>query len=186
MIHLIKYSLLGLVFVSSLTACQLVIPKAKGLTSASWKAQDYQRQDQVEVKWKTQTFSFLLYQQQQGKDLDLMALSLTGQLLFKLKFDGQRVQVEQRIEPMKRLPFDYLVRDILFATYPNIDQTQQAYVEIQWLQDDVAAHQIQEIRIAQQKVLSIRYLQDYTELHNIQVPYQMIFSKILNTLENNE
>ncbi|KAE9881484.1 DUF3261 domain-containing protein, partial [Escherichia coli] len=52
-----------------LNGCQ-VMPHAKGLQSPLWQAQTYQRQDQVEVQWKQQSFSFLLYQQQKGAVLD--------------------------------------------------------------------------------------------------------------------
>lgn len=34
----------------------------------------------------------------------MVALSLTGQQLFKLQFDGHRVHVEQRIDQMRLLP----------------------------------------------------------------------------------
>lgn len=86
-----------------LNGCQ-IMPHAKGLQSPLWQAQTYQRQDQVEVQWKQQSFSFLLYQQQKGAVLDMVALSLTGQQLFKLQFDGHRVHVEQRIDQMRLLP----------------------------------------------------------------------------------
>lgn len=49
----------------------------------------------------------------------MVALSLTGQQLFKLQFDGHRVHVEQRIDQMRLLPFEFVVRDLLFATYPQ-------------------------------------------------------------------
>lgn len=39
------------------TGCQ-VMPHAKGLQSPLWQTQAYQRQDQVEVQWKQQSFSF--------------------------------------------------------------------------------------------------------------------------------
>jgi hypothetical protein len=50
-------------------------PKAQGLATPEWAAQNYQRQDQIEVQWKSQSFSFLLYQQQRGQSLDMLALS---------------------------------------------------------------------------------------------------------------
>ena len=102
------------------SACQSWIPKAQGLATPQWAAQNYQRQDQIEVQWKSQSFSFLLYQQQRGQSLDMLALSLTGQQLFKLSFDGQQVDVEQRLEQRNLLPFDYVVRAILYATSPNV------------------------------------------------------------------
>ena len=160
------------------SACQSWIPKAQGLATPEWAAQNYQRQDQIEVQWKSQSFSFLLYQQQRGQSLDMLALSLTGQQLFKLSFDGRKVDVEQRIEPMKLLPFDYVVRDILYATYPNfarLHAAQNAVVQ----KDDT-------IYIQQQPVLKIQQNDGVIELDNLQVPYQMVISAVSNTLEDDQ
>jgi len=160
------------------SACQSWIPKAQGLATPQWAAQNYQRQDQIEVQWRTQSFSFLLYQQQRGQSLDMLALSLTGQQLFKLSFDGQKVHVEQRIEAMKLLPFDYVVRDILYATYPNfaaLHAAQNAVVQ----KDDI-------IYIQQQPVLKIQQNEGEIELDNLQVPYQMVISAVSNTLEDDQ
>ena len=160
------------------SACQSLIPKAQGLATPQWVAQNYQRQDQIEVQWKTQSFSFLLYQQQRGQSLDMLALSLTGQQLFKLSFDGQKVEAEQRIDPMKRLPFDYVVRDILYATYPNfaaLHTTQNAVVQ-----------KADTIYIQQQPVLKIQQNEGAIELDNLQVPYQMVISAVSNTLEDDQ
>ena len=159
-------------------ACQSLIPKAQGLATPQWVAQNYQRQDQIEVQWKTQSFSFLLYQQQRGQSLDMLALSLTGQQLFKLSFDGQKVEAEQRIDPMKRLPFDYVVRDILYATYPNfaaLHTTQNAVVQ-----------KADTIYMQQQPVLKIQQNDGVIELDNLQVPYQMVISAVSNTLEDDQ
>ena len=160
------------------SACQSWIPKAQGLATPQWAAQNYQRQDQIEVQWKTQSFSFLLYQQQRGQSLDMLALSLTGQQLFKLSFDGQKVEAEQRIDPMKRLPFDYVVRDILYATYANfaaLHTAQNAVVQ----KDDT-------IYIQQQPVLKIQQNEGAIKLDNLQVPYQMMISTVSNTLEDDQ
>ena len=160
------------------SACQSWIPKAQGLATPQWAAQNYQRQDQIEVQWKSQSFSFLLYQQQRGQSLDMLALSLTGQQLFKLSFDGQKVHVEQRIEPMKLLPFDYVVRDILYATYPNFAGLHAAQNAV------VQKHDT--IYMQQQPVLKIQQNQEVIELDNLQVPYQMVISTVNNTLEDDQ
>lgn len=186
MIRILRASVLSTVCILGISGCQHFIPKAQGLASAAWIAQDYERQDQVEVQWKEHSFSFLLYQQQKGQNIEFLALTLTGQQLFKLNFDGQKVQVEQRVDQMKLLPFDFLVRDILFATYPNFAQLQQSNVEVLSSNESKSLKPTQTISIQQQKVLIIRYLQDHIELDNVQVPYQMIFSEVPNTLENNE
>ncbi|WP_336929364.1 DUF3261 domain-containing protein [Acinetobacter tandoii] len=160
------------------SACQSWIPKAQGLVTPQWAAQNYQRQDQIEVQWKTQSFSFLLYQQQQGQSLDMLALSLTGQQLFKLSFDGQKVKVEQRIEPMKLLPFDYVVRDILYATYPNFAALHAA--------QNTVIQKADTIYIQRQPVLKIQQNEGVIELDNFQVPYQMVISAVSNTLEDDQ
>ena len=160
------------------SACQSWIPKAQGLVTPEWAAQNYQRQDQIEVQWKTQSFSFLLYQQQRGQSLEMLALSLTGQQLFKLSFDGQKVHVEQRIELMKRLPFDYVVRDILYATYPNFARLHADQSNVLQKADT--------IYIQQQPVLKIQQNEGAIELDNLQVPYQMVISAVSNTLEDDQ
>lgn len=180
-----KHCALAMLLILPTTACQQIRPKAQGLINSQWIAQHYQRQDLVEVQWKTHSFSFLLYQQQQDKNLDFLALSLTGQQLFKLGFDGQNVKVEQRIDQMKLLPFDFLVRDILFATYPNFINHPPQDVQVAPKQQEHSTT-IQNILIHQNKVLTIRHTQDHIELDNVQVPYQMVFSEVPNTLENNE
>lgn len=177
-----KWQWMGLLLAALLccSGCQSLLPKAQGLTTTTWLAQDYQRQDQLEVQWNKHSFSFLLYQQQQGQKLDMLALSLTGQQLFELSFDGQNVQVEQRIEQMKLLPFEFVVRDILYATYPNFAQLQSQNVQIK----NVA--QTQSIFINQQHVLNILHQDAVIELDNLQVPYQMVISALHDRLETTE
>lgn len=153
-----------------------ILPKAQGLSAPQWTAQSYQRQEQIEVQWKEHGFSFLLYQQQSGQQLDMLALSLTGQQLFKLSFDGQQVRVEQRIDAMKYLPFDYVVRDILYATYPQFMALHAGQTAVR--QKDGVVY------INQQPVLNIQPLEGAVELNNLQVPYQMVISAVSNTLED--
>ncbi|CAM4356228.1 DUF3261 domain-containing protein [Acinetobacter pragensis] len=160
------------------SGCQSLVPKAQGLTAVHWIAQRYQRQDQIEVQWKTQSFSFLLYQQQNGQQLEMLALSLTGQQLFKLSFDGQRVKVEQHIEQMKLLPFEYVARDLLYATYPDFAALQEGQVFAEQKNAE------QTIYIQQHPVLRIVQQNQAIELNNLQVPYQMFISPVSNTLEN--
>lgn len=167
--------LLGLAL--SLSACQSFYPKAPALAAPQWQAQQYQRQDQVEVQWKKQSFSFLLYQQQQGKNLSMLGLSLTGQVLFKLQFDGQKVKVEQRIEQMRLLPFDFVVRDILFATYPKFAESGQPNVEVK------QQGNTQQIEIAKQHVLTIQKQVHSIQLDNLHVPYTIVFSPMDDALQ---
>lgn len=163
-----------------LSACQHVVPPAQGLITPAWQAKNYQRQDQIEVQWKNQGLSFLLYQQQRGQTLEMLALTLTGQPLFQLTFDGNTVNVQQRIDPMKRLPFDYLVRDILYATYPDFMQLHHKQVMLKQVDD------INQVYIKGKAVLNIQQQNGVIELNNIQVPYQMNISPVSDTLQNNE
>ena len=180
----IRLLLLSCIF-TACTACQQLMPKAVGLENATWQQQAYQRQDQVDVQWHGKSFSFLLYQQQQGQVLELIALSLTGQQLFQIEYNGQHIQVKQRIEQMRLLPFEFLIRDILLATYPDFAQ-QQAIIHPELIQDQIYAAG-GEIYIQKKLVLKIQYLsKDKMELENVQVPYQMTFSPIENTLQSNE
>ncbi|MBJ9985568.1 DUF3261 domain-containing protein [Acinetobacter sp. S40] len=165
---------------TAFAGCQHIMPKAEGLESATWQQQAYQRQDQVDVQWHKQSFSFLLYQQQQGQVLNLIALSLTGQPLFQVEYNGQDVLVKQRIEQMRLLPFEFLVRDILWATYPDFPSQKSKIVEKKLNKID------QEIYIQKKLVLKIQHQHDQIYLDNIQVPYQMTFSPIENTLQSNE
>ena len=180
MLHNFRFKAITTLLASVLlcSACQNFIPKAQGLVSSHWVAQNYQRQDQIEVQWKTHGFSFLLYQQQQGQKLEMVALSLTGQQLFKLYFDGQHVVVEQRVEPMKHLPFDYVVRDILYATYPNFAGLHAA--------QNAIVQKADTIYMQQQPVLKIQQNEGAIELDNLQVPYQMVISAVNNTLEDDQ
>lgn len=173
----LSWTTLLLSSILTMTGCQSLMPKAQGLATTEWQSRDYQRQDQVEVQWKTQSFSFLLYQQQTGEQLQMLALSLTGQPLFKLQFDGKQVKVEQRIEQMRLLPFDFLVRDILFATDPQFAQMSHDQVQVQ------ATEIGREVYIQNQLVLKISQETDHIRLDNVQVPYQMIMSAVANTLE---
>ncbi|WP_151980792.1 DUF3261 domain-containing protein [Acinetobacter guerrae] len=175
----IRLLLLGCIL-TAFSGCQHMMPKAVGLESAIWQQQAYQRQDQVDVQWRKQSFSFLLYQQQHGQVLQLIALSLTGQQIFQVEYNGQHIQVKQRIEQMRLLPFEFLVRDILLATYPDFDSQQSKVMEKKLNKTD------EEIYIQKNLVLKIRHQHDQIYLENVQVPYQMTFSPIENTLQSNE
>lgn len=156
------------------SACQSFIPAAQGLKTSIWPTVNYQRQDQIEVQWKDKSFSFLLYQQQQGKILQMVALSLTGQQLFKLSFDGETVIVDQRISQMKLLPFEYIVRDLLYATYPNY----QTDAKIEQHENNKL------VSIQNKTILNIQNQENVIELRNVQVPYLMVISPVNDALEN--
>lgn len=99
------------------SACSL--PPAKGLPVLTHPPALPLTQ-QLEVRWREHSFSFLLIQQgrQDQNGLQVVATTLTGQQLFELAYDGKQVKVVQRVDEMKRLPFDYLLRDVLWASWP--------------------------------------------------------------------
>ena len=105
---------------------------------------------------------------------------MTGQQLFKLSFDGKKVDVQQRINQMKLLPFEYIVRDLLYATYPKFAQLQGSQIRVE------TNPSTQKIYIQQQAVLEIIHQPDSIELNNVQVPYQMVISSIDESLESDE
>ena len=108
---------LASVLLLCLTACSL--PPAKGLPVLNATVA-VPASEQLEVRWREHSFSFLLMQQMQaGPDrLQVVATTLTGQQLFELAYDGKQVKVLQRVAEMQRLPVDYLLRDILWASWP--------------------------------------------------------------------
>lgn len=108
--------LLGLLLLG-VSACSL--PPAKGLPALA-AAPALPVTQQLEVRWQQHSFSFLLIQQYlpQQAALQVVATTLTGQQLFELAYDGKQLKVVQRVEEMKRLPFDYLLRDVWWASWP--------------------------------------------------------------------
>ncbi|MFC4951880.1 DUF3261 domain-containing protein [Acinetobacter puyangensis] len=159
-----------------IAGCQLR-PVAKGLPTFT-QLQQYNiqnRQDQVDIKWRDQSFAFLLYQQQQQDHLHVLALSLTGQVLFELHYDGDQVNVIQRIDAMKYLPFDFVLRDILWATLPASMVQQQVQTLGLNLTQTVGQHgQIQrEIGTTNKVQLKILQQNGNIQINNLNVPYQM-------------
>ena len=86
---------------------------------------------------------------------------------------------------MKLLPFEFVVRDILYATYPNFAQLQPQNVQVKTVHMKNVA-QTQSIFINQQHVLNILHQDAVIELDNLQVPYQMVISALHDRLETTE
>lgn len=154
-----------------LAGCALLRPAAPGLVDANWSAREFQREQQVEVLHGDNSFSFLLYQQQRGISRDLIGLSLTGQTLFHLQFDGRQLSVIECIDAMRYLPFEFVVRDILLATDSGYQPEQI---------ERASNGSDQFISINGQAVLRISQQQDTIELNNLRVPYRMLL-RTLNT-----
>ncbi|KAA8733860.1 DUF3261 domain-containing protein [Acinetobacter qingfengensis] len=174
------------ILVGTLTGCQ-ILPKAQGLPNRmQLEQQQLLSEQQAEILWRDQSFSFLLYQKQQSNYLQVLALSISGQVLFELHYDGKKVQVIQRIPEMKYLPFDFLLRDILWATLP-VQQVRQD-VEPLGLQVLAQQHDQQDIREIQQqsqtkmqtktllRVIHHIHPQQGIQIENFVVPYRMILT----------
>lgn len=159
----------------SLSACQMFIPQAKGLPHLDTLEQT--QQQQAEIFWKEQSFSFLLYQQQQGQTIHILALTLSGQVLFELTYDGQIIQVKQRSPALKALPLDFLMRDIWWATMPTA-QVAEALQPLQLkLREEPQKRMIYQVdTTAEQVNLTVTQQHQQTIIENHRVPYRMILS----------
>lgn len=119
--HIALPLLLGMTL--GLSACST--PKAQGLPPQAMTLP--KSEQQAELFWRTQSFAFLLYQEPQASQtqpnppLQILALTLSGQLLFELSFDGQTLHTVQKHPKLKALPTDYLMRDIWWAAMPLSD-----------------------------------------------------------------
>lgn len=160
-----------------LIGCHTFIPKDSTKISSTWVSQDYQRQDQVEILWKQQQFSFLLYQKQHGKDLSLIALTLMGQPLFELNFNGEKVVLIQCVDQLKYLPFNYFIRDILVATYPNFTHLAQKEIIVEYDSNK------ENVFFNQKLTLSLTHEPNRLALMNLHVPYKLFFYTMSQGLE---
>lgn len=182
-----KRKLLGLcILATCLAGCQNLfvsaLPKAKGLpplqalvVSTNQPLENLQQQ--VEIRWKDKSFSFLLSQEQdiQGK-LHVVALTLSGQVLFELKYDGDKIETIQIDPALKALPLDYLMRDIWWATMP-VSQVVQAIEPLQL--ELVEQEQTRTIFSKKEKnkiQLQVKMEQNYQVIDNLIVPYTIILT----------
>lgn len=184
---MLKRLILTCVLVGSfnLVACQAFIPKAQGLPS--FKVESHQQITQtsepyqIELFWKEHTFSFLLEQQQQDHLRHVIALTLTGQVLFELQYDGQTVKVLQRYPALKALPLDFLMRDIWWATLTSA-QIEPALKSLNLtLSEQQSRRQIMQNHHVK---LDVQYSAQEITVKNLSVPYRMILTPISQPLLN--
>lgn len=165
-----------------LSACQMR-PSVKGLpTLPQLQHIATDKQNQVEIKWQKQSFAFLLYQQQHQNYLQVLGLTITGQILFELHYNGEKVEVIQRIDAMKYLPFDYVLRDILWGTLaadvvsPQVQALGLSFSE--QIIDSSSDQLLQRTIQSKDKVqLQVQIKDQMIEIDNPNVPYQMIISQ---------
>lgn len=117
---MVKQVLMWLLISLSVVLVGCSVPVARGLPDLRFAPKTLPYTDQVEVRWREHSFSFLLTQQLTAdQQLQAIATTLMGQQLFALNYDGQRVKTIQRLDEFKRVPVDYLLRDMLWATWPE-------------------------------------------------------------------
>ncbi|WLF84139.1 DUF3261 domain-containing protein [Moraxella sp. ZY210820] len=167
-----------IIILTGLSGCQSLLPTAKGLPelqlSISQITQATSTQQQVEMIWREQSFSFLLYQQQQAQQLHVIAMTFSGQVLFELHYDGKKINVLQRYSALKNLPLDFLMRDIWWATLPS-SQLQSALTSLNYqLIEQENSRQI--LNDQQQTRLSVQRETQKTLIDNHVIPYRLILS----------
>lgn len=176
---MIKFKLyLAITILTGLSGCQSLIPSAKGLpnlqTSIEHLTQTKTTQQQAEMFWHEHSFSFLLYQQQQAQQLHVIAMTFSGQVLFELHYDGKKINVLQRHSALKKLPLDFLMRDIWWATLPS-SQLQSALTSLNYQMVE-QEHSRQIINNQQQTRLSVKREPQKMHIENHVIPYRLILT----------
>lgn len=190
----------------NLTACQQVQP-IQGLPSMAQLQQSHtlqqnaslqqleksqNKQYEVELFWKEQSISFLLLSDllsgtiqngasHQAKPYQqVIGMTVTGQVLFELHYDGTKVDVVQSIDAMKRIPFDYLYRDMVWATLSEGGLKTTLKNTPYAVQSNQTTHHVTRV-ISQnkQQIYQAQYNADGSiEVKNSNVPYKMILTPI--------
>lgn len=160
-----------------LAGCQSVLPKAQGLPS-TLAVQAYDNV-QAEVFWRDKSFAFLLSQEHRQDGWHIYALTLSGQVLFELGFDGKVLTVVQKHSSLSALPVEFLIRDIWWATQ-NADEIAAATEPLGFvLIDDGKGRRL----VEDGKVrLSVTYEPTQTVIDNHLVPYRLIVSQLPQAL----
>lgn len=160
------------------------VPAARGLPDLHYAPSTLPYTDQVEVRWREQSFSFLLTQQLTvDQQLQAIATTLMGQQLFELQYDGQQVKTVQRIDEIKRLPMDYVLRDIVWATWPESSVQQPLQQQHYQLMTDGSQRQI----LNQAKIILQSKQINAKEWHieNKQAGYEIDLSRLDNEASDN-
>lgn len=169
---------LTIIILTGLCGCQSLLPTAKGLPelqpSVSQITQVTSTQQQAEMIWQQHSFSFLLYQQQQAQQLHVIAMTFSGQVLFELHYDGKKINVLQRHSALKKLPLDFLMRDIWWATLPS-SQLQSALTSLNYQMVE-QEHSRQIINNQQQTRLSVKREPQKMHIENHVIPYRLILT----------
>ncbi|MFC3903877.1 hypothetical protein SAMN05421749_10648 [Acinetobacter marinus] len=150
------------------------------------------QQYEVELFWKEQSISFLLLSNLVSSTMQngashqpktyqqVIGMTVTGQVLFELHYDGKKVDVVQSIDAMKRIPFDYLYRDMVWATLSeDVLKTTLKNTPYTAQSKQMAHHVTRVILQNNQQVYQAQYNADGSiEVKNLNVPYKMLLSPI--------
>jgi hypothetical protein len=174
---MVRQILVWLLVGFSLALAGCSVPAARGLPDLRYAPKTLPYTDQVEMRWREHSFSFLLTQQlTAGQQLQAIATTLMGQQLFALTYDGQQVKTIQRLDEFKRVPVDYLLRDMLWATWPK-SSLQQALPQ-QGFQL-VVDHSQREVQQQAKIILHSQHINDKEwHIENKQAGYQIDVSRL--------
>lgn len=159
-------------------ACQMIPHAKQGLPQLS-TIQQRQQQYQVELFWKEQTFSFLLQQEQRGQKLYVTAMSMMGQELFSLSYDGKHIELLYQHSMLKHLPITFLMRDIWWSVMPQ-EQLKSTLEQMDYILQEQGLER--KISHQQQLKLYVKYDGSRIEVENKSVPYRMLLSPVQQTL----
>lgn len=168
------------VLLFTLNACQFVPnhPTIQGLPSTL--AKQHYDDMQVEVFWQNKSFAFLLSQQQiKENQWQIYALTLSGQVLFELHFDGQALVVVYKHPSLAKLPVEFLLQDIWWATLPKI-QVQRAITPLGLVLSE--GDDWRQISKADKIRLMVSHQNEQIRIENQQVPYRLLLSQTNQTL----
>ena len=160
----------------TLSAC--TTPKAKGLPPNAITLPESQQQ--AELFWQDHTFAFLLYQEAQSQkpsSLQILALTLSGQLLFELHYDGQTLHTVQKHPKLKSLPVDFLMRDIWWASMP-LTEVQSAINKLGLdITESDGVRTIYPVKTPNQaKLIAIQGADGTLSIENKDVPYKVVMT----------
>lgn len=162
--------------VITLLGCQALSPQVQGLPKmvATVEHDDVQ----AEIFWRDKSFAFLLSKQPYHDGWQIHALTLSGQLLFELNFDGKKITTVQKHDSLSALPVEFLIRDIWWATLPT-DDVEQAILPLGLgLAQSEHGRQITE---GDKVRLDVVY-GEQTTITNQLIPYKLILSQTTQSI----
>lgn len=172
--NVLKIMVLSLVI--TLVGCQALSPQVQGLPKKV--VMTVQDDVQAEIFWRDKSFAFLLSKQPHQDGWQIHALTLSGQLLFELYFEGEKITTVQKHDSLSALPVEFLIRDIWWATLPVDDVTQAILPLGLGLTQSEQGRQITE---GDKVRLDVVY-GEQTTITNQLIPYKLILSQTTQSI----